>query len=354
MRGFLRKLKTAALACIFLAATAILAEEIEILELDVVSYEDFIRSDKLTLQTLERALHEKGIVGIRGIPGYKEKAARFIQAARDFAALEEDVKNQYAPRLDLGETFLGYEVGKEKFKRVDGRWVVDDLKASYYGFVPDTPSNKWPSEVDIQTSFQEVGDLMAEMGRAVMASIGLIGEKGMISLEGGHCLGRMLYYRKNGDTSKDDPMWCGAHFDHSVFTALLPAYYFKDGQASEEPLEAGLFVKTHIDGCFKKVLANDPDVMLFQVGEFGQLASNDAIRATEHYVHKASDSIERFTMALFFDAPMNTVIHSTSVLTSDKRYGGDAGDPCSYKEWDERSFYRFVVKEHEQKENNSK
>jgi isopenicillin N synthase-like dioxygenase len=67
-----------------------------------------------------------------------------------------------------------------------------------------------------------------------------------------------------------------------------------------EPPEAGLFVK--VQGTFKKVAA-DPEVMMFQVGEFGQLVTNDAIRATEHRVHKAPDSIERYAMALFFNAP---------------------------------------------------
>lgn len=39
-----------------------------------------------------------------------------------------------------------------------------------------------------------------------------------------------------------------------------------------------------INGEEQQVL--DLDVMMFQVGEFGQLASNDGIRATEHRVHR--------------------------------------------------------------------
>ena len=84
--------------------------------------------------------------------------------------------------------------------------------------------------------------------------------------------------------------------------------------------------------------------MLFQVGEFGQLVTNDAIQATEHRVHRAeSGSIERYGMALFFDVVMESVIYSTSVLANDARYGEGPGSPCSYRHWSEESFKRYIV-----------
>jgi isopenicillin N synthase-like dioxygenase len=72
---------------------------------------------------------------------------------------------------------------------------------------------------------------------------------------------------------------------------------------------------------------------------------NDKIRATEHRVQKAAGNVERYTMALFTDAPMETVIHSTSQLTKDNRYGGVAGAPCSYREWNDRTFERYIVRD---------
>jgi isopenicillin N synthase-like dioxygenase len=320
-------------------------EGIEILDLDVIPYEAFVSDDREAMHILERALLEKGIVGIKGIPGYQEKVRHFIETAREFSALPEAVKESYAPNRDLGEMFLGYEKGKERFKRPDGKWVVDDLKVSYYGFVPDSPHNKWPIEVDLRTPFEEIGALMSEMGEAVMKKIGLAGSETGITVDGIPRVGRMLYYRKSIESAEDNPFWCGAHFDHGVFTTLLPAFYFVNGEAVPEPEEAGLFVKTTADGIFKKVVADDPDVMMFQVGEFGQLATNDAIKATEHRVHKAAGCVERYTMALFYDAPMETTIHSSSLLTSDARYGGIAGSPCTYQHWHEESFKRYLVKE---------
>ncbi len=83
---------------------------------------------------------------------------------------------------------------------------------------------------------------------------------------------------------------------------------------------------------------------MFQVGEFGQLATDDAIRATEHRVHKAKGThVERYAMALFFNAPMETTIHSFSELTQDSRYGGMPGDLCTYQRWHEGSFNRYIV-----------
>src|SRR5579863_6775418 len=109
-----------------------LAQSTEILELDVISYEQLIQNDADTLQILDQALREKGIVGVRGVPGYRDKYERFISVARAFSNLPEEVKEQYQPNMALGDTFLGYERGKEKFPSSDGTWVIDDLKTSYY------------------------------------------------------------------------------------------------------------------------------------------------------------------------------------------------------------------------------
>lgn len=329
-----------ALFCPFLG---IAEEGVEILPLDVISYESFAQNDPEAIGVLVKALYEKGIVGIRGIPGYSEKVRRFVEGAREFIALPEGVKEFYAPNREQGEMFLGYEKGKEKFKRPDGRWVIDDLKISYYAYVPENKENKWPVEMDLQFPFQELGKVMAEVAKEVMGKIDLTGPRTGIVIGETPQVGRMLYYQKNQNTCADNPYWCGAHFDHGVFTAITPASYFIEGVCVKEPEEAGLFVK--VDGRFQKIEA-DPEILMFQVGEFGQLAMNDAIRATEHRVHKAkSPHVERYAMALFFDAPMHTVIHSDSELTQDFRYGGKVGDPCTYQRWHEESFKRYIVKE---------
>lgn len=316
------------------------AEEEQPLSLQVIDYDLLVQGDFSTLQTLHNALFLDGIVGVRGVPSYREKVDEFLRQARAFAALPEEVKQQYEPNRERGDLFLGYEKGKEKFQRSDGRWVVDDLKASYYAFVPDDPRNLWPKEVDLQSGFATLAALMRQMGMLVMEKIGLIGPNTGISIHDTSHVGRLIHYQKTSDTNYDNPLWCGEHFDHSMFTALTPAAYFVGGEEVPEPLDAGLFVKVH--GTFQKITA-DPDLLLFQVGEFGQLILNDGIQATEHRVHKAAGSIERYALALFFEAPPETVIHSTSKLALDARYGGVMGAPCSYKHWGEESFKRYTT-----------
>lgn len=318
-------------------------EAVEILELDVIHYEKLIQADPKTLELLDKALHEKGIVGVRGVPGYREKHEQFIKSAREFSALPEAAKERYQPNSALGEIFLGYETGKEKFQRPNGDWVVDDLKTSYYAFIPDTAKNKWPVEVNLQEPFEALGELMAEVAKKIMYKIGLLRDLTGRDIEEDSIVGRMLYYRK-GDCH-ENPYWCGAHFDHGVFTAILPAVYFVNGKHIPEPIEAGLFIRTSESAPFKKVVAEDLDVMLFQVGEFGQLIRDDAIRATEHRVHKASGAVERYTFAVFINASMDVPIYSQSVLTNDTRYGAQAGQACTYRHWHEASFQRYIVKD---------
>lgn len=333
------------LCTFFLGSSFMNAEVAEMIELDVIPYEKLIQDDFDVLQTLDKALHEKGIVGVRGVPGYKAKYEQFINAARRFNALPEDVKESYKPNKALGETFLGYEMGKEKFKRPDGTWVVDDLKTSYYAYIPDSTKNKWPLEVNLQEPFEALGQLMADTGELVMHKIGLLGSVTGFELEEDSQAGRMLYYRKSDNN--ENPYWCGAHFDHGLFTVILPAVYFVEGEQITEPSEAGLFVRTSEEAPFKKVPAEDFDIMMFQVGEFGQLATDDGIRATEHRVHKAIGAIERYTFAVFYNAPMDIPIHSKSVLTNDARYGAKIGEPCTYRHWHEASFQRYIVNESE-------
>lgn len=315
-----------------------------LLTLDTISYESFVQGEPETIELLQKALHEKGIVGIKGIPGYREKVDQFIETAREFSTLPEDVKQLYAPTRQSGQAPLGYEKGSEQFRLPNGNWAIDDLKATYYGLVPDTIQNQWPTEVDFKTPFQELGSIMSEMGTAIMEKIGLLGPQYGISLDGIPRLGRMLHYSKSTESHNDNPYWCGSHFDHGLFTALLPAFYFDKGVPVAEPEEAGLFIKTTAEGKFQKIVADDPDVLLFQVGEFAQVVTNDAIRATEHRVHKASGTVERYTMALFFDPPMDTVVHSYSELAKDVRYGGVPGAPCTARRWCDESYNRYLVK----------
>ena len=306
------------------------------LDVEIITYEDFSANNAAAVNKLKEALLKNGIVGIKEVPGFRELVAEFIQTARDFQALSEATKNQYAPNRDIGE-FLGYEEGMEKFQRPDGSWAIDRNKVSFYTRLDQDIDNKWPAEVPLKSAFQNLGVLITDVAKTVMEKVALTGGDTGISPDDLGAIGRMLYYR-NQKAIDPNPYWCGAHFDHGTLTALLPAFYFQENVPVSEPPEAGLFVRTDAAE-FRKVVVHDSDVLLFQVGEFGQLISNDKLKATEHRVHRAIGPIERYTLAIFFTPQSTTAIRSVSILTQDTRYGDT--DECIYGDWHVRSIDRY-------------
>ncbi|MCH9811468.1 hypothetical protein K0U07_01745 [bacterium] len=193
------------------------------IEVDVVSYDKLFSRDEKTILTIKKALLEKGVVAVRGIPHFMETKEQFIKAAREFEALPEAQKACLVPDRLSGDQ-LGYEAGGvEKFQREDGSWVVDDVKASYYAIVPFDANNKWPKEVDLKGPYLAMGSLIRDTGRLLMQAVSLI-QEGAYTRH----VGRMLHYKKSKDMS--NPQWCGMHFDHGLFTGLIPPVYYKDGK----------------------------------------------------------------------------------------------------------------------------
>lgn len=312
------------------------------MELEIISYDDLINPTNHTIvDKIKTALVQNGIVGIKNIPHFLETTRAYIKAAKQFSVLDKQIKDQYAPDRDKGET-EGYELGAEWFKDQDGNWQIDNKKASFYAFVPDHHRNKWPREMDLKTPYLELGKLIFETGKHVLNYIGLNEQVG-ISHKDLVGYGRMLHYRQENDIANTNPDWCGAHFDHGIFTGLAPAHYFKGEDEIEEPEEAGLFILPTNEQDFVKVNTSDKSILLFQAGEFGQLATHDHIRATKHLVKKAKGNIERITFAQFFSASDNTVIHSRSELTKDTRYSENMnaeGGIC-FGKWHEASLARY-------------
>jgi isopenicillin N synthase-like dioxygenase len=312
------------------------------MKLDVIAFHDLTDPKQHSAhQTLEKALLERGVVGISGVPGFKEKSRAFVDAALRFSQLPDDTKQKYQPNRDAGDT-EGYELGAEWFKDQHDEWQVDDKKASYYACVPNDPRNKWPTEIDLKTPYLELAELIFNTGKVVLNLIGLNESMGL-NLDWLTGYGRMLHYHKESDLTNNNPNWCGGHFDHGIFTGLMPAYYFQNGQACEEPEEAGLNIDSRDGKGFQKVYVPDQSVVLFQAGEFGQLISDDRIRATKHLVKKSFNGIDRFALAVFTSIDKNYVIRSKSELTKDQRYSENQSSDgsISFGRWEEASFARY-------------
>lgn len=309
------------------------------MNLDIISYKDLAHPSDSVKDIIQTALYTTGIVGVKDVPQFVEKSKAYIEAARQFSSLSLNIKKQYAPDRDAGLT-EGYELGAEQFLDQNGQWQTDDKKVSFYAFVPDHKRNQWPNEIDIKTPYLDLGELMFETGKKILDFMGL--NEG-VGLPLDHLVGygRMLHYL--ADDSIQNPNWCGAHLDHGVLTALMPAYYFRNGIEIDEPQDVGLYIMPSNSERFEKIDAADKSIMLFQVGEFLQLASNDRIRATKHLVKKTTGSVERFTFALFFSAQDDTAILSHSELTQDTRYlehKSSDGSIC-YGKWEAASYERY-------------
>ncbi|MFA6304026.1 MAG: 2-oxoglutarate and iron-dependent oxygenase domain-containing protein [Legionella sp.] len=311
------------------------------MELEVINYEDLSSDNNLrVVDKIHTALFMTGIIGVRNVPTFIQKSAAYLEAARRFVALNENVKQKYAPNRDAGIT-EGYEVGAEQFKDQHGNWQTDNKKVSYYAYVPDHESTIWPNELDLKKPYLDLGQLMFTTGNKVLQALNFQENKTLF--ERGYVgFGRMLHYLNASSNEDTNPNWCGAHLDHGVFTALMPAYYFKGDREVIEPEEAGLYVVPSTKNSFEKVHVIDKSIMLFQVGEFLQLATNDKLRATKHLVRKPNSAIERFAFALFFGAQPDVVIQSDSVLTKDERFMLHAtGKQISYALWENASYERY-------------
>lgn len=315
------------------------------MKLDIYSHSDLLKASTNSIsQNIEAALLQKGIVGIRDVPHFEKVSRDYINAAREFSYLQEEIKKQYAPDRDAGMT-EGYEIGAEWFKDQEGNWKIDDKKASYYAFVPDHDRNKWPLESNLKMPYLALGELIFKNAGLLLNVLGLnatvgIDQKKLVGY------GRMLHYHKENDATNANPDWCGAHFDHGLITGLMPAYYFRNGVEVEEPEEAGLYIAAYGSHQFEKINAADKSVLLFQAGEFGQLMTNDRIHATKHIVKKAHGGIERFTFALFTDPDYDIVINSRSALAQDARYVNhkSSDGSISYRKWQDASYERYRAK----------
>ena len=308
--------------------------------LTLINYQDLHSS--AAQASLHNALFTQGIVGITGVSKLPALNQALIAAAQEFALLPAAVKQQYAPNRDHGET-EGYELGAEKFQTADGNWIVDTKKASYYANVPDNHNNRWPPIANFRHAYLALGEALFNFAKLILTIIGV--DEGMqIAHQHLSGFGRLLHYQQDGvQHAQSATDWCGAHFDHGLFTVLSPAYYFERGLAIKEPNDAGLFVRPRARQEFVKIPADDKSMLLCQVGEFLQLASDDKFSATEHLVKKALGEIERYTYALFISGNENTCIQPNSELCKDARYQAArrADGRINFADWSEASFARY-------------
>jgi isopenicillin N synthase-like dioxygenase len=274
----------------------------------------FLSSQK---NQIVQAFHDKGIIALRGVPGFVKAFEDFIESARKFINLPEENQARYTPH-DAYER--GWSYGIETFNN-----VTDSFKGSYYAKYPETPAdapNLWPCQdlPDFKQNYLKLVEIIFRTGQEIQPLLGIL-VKNVISTA------RMLYYGPIQDSSAVE--WCGEHRDHGLLTGLCPGAYFLSGHKVSKPQETGLFVRG-------EEISAPNDALLFQIGEVAELITNGAITATEHEVRKALGGYERYNFALFIYPTSEYKMESTLTKYNDRFIPG-----MLYGEWNQRSLAKY-------------
>lgn len=267
-------------------------------------------------------LHNQGFIAVNNVPGFAEAYQRFISASRDFISLP---LNQQAEECTPSDSYArGWSRGVEVFNN-----KKDSYKGSYYAYFPESASyrNIWPRSIpSFQTCYTEVTETISRVGKEVLSLL--------LTNQKTSCVARMLHYSAISEGEDDgNPNWCGLHKDHGLFTGLGPEVYFLHDAPATKPDNSGLYI-------LDQAISSPSDVILFQVGEALELATNGKTAATEHFVRKAYGGYERFTLAVFFQPDENFVLscdREEIVAKYADRYSPD----LTYRVWNERSLLRY-------------
>lgn len=284
-----------------------------------------------------------GILTVKNVPGFMDAREALLPLARDFAALEEDVKQRY---VHEASTFsFGWSHGKEKLQ---GK--PDVSKGSFYAnpqfdrpvddeaVIAEYPAfvhpNIWPSEhlPALEPAFKRLGQLMVSVGKLVARQCDAFLRKECATYPEGRlagvldsslcCKGRLLHYfpmsnSSDGSTPENAPAssssaaagneedfssWCGWHNDHGSITGLTSALFMDaagNAVANTDP-KAGLYIRSRAGALVK--VSIPADHIAFQIGETAQIHSGGHLQATPHAVRGSSvPGISRETFAVFME-----------------------------------------------------
>jgi isopenicillin N synthase-like dioxygenase len=266
---------------------------------------------------ITQAFHDKGIIAIRGVPGFDKAYEDFLNASRQFISLTEEQQAKYTPEDAYSR---GWSYGIETFNG-----VRDAFKGSYYAAYPEKVAhapNIWPTQdvPEFQHAYLNLVKIIFNMGKEVLPLIN-------IAIKNNFSVTRMLYYGPVDNPKAVE--WCGEHRDHGLITGLCPGTYFLNGKKVLQPPKTGLFVRG-------EEVSVSNDVLLFQIGEVAELITNGAVTATEHEVRKAIGGYERYNLAVFLVPSFTYKIKSTLTKYNDRFSPG-----MSFADWNDRSYAKY-------------
>ncbi len=265
-----------------------------------------------------------GYIAVSGVPGFAREYQRLLTLTQQFTALPPEVQAECTP-IDYFTN--GWSRGVEVF--CDKR---DTYKGSYYVWLPDTPGKSvWPASIpEFRSAYLTVANIVWGVGQEILPLVGFDGKT--------QALARMLHYKSvPGGEDDGNPNWCGIHRDHGIITGLCPEVFYKDGKVISRPKGSGLYIEG-------EPVAPPSDIVLFQMGEVLELMSNGAVRSTDHWVVKARDGSERYSMAVFLDPLDHFEITCTNPDVIAK-YADRFRPGITYEEWGAASYAKYNPKE---------
>jgi isopenicillin N synthase-like dioxygenase len=263
-----------------------------------------------------QSFHDKGIIGVRGVPGFEETHEKFLESSRKFISLSPEEQAKYTPPDAYGR---GWSYGIETFNN-----VTDAFKGSYYAAYPEdhaaTP-NLWPCQdvPEFKQNFLNLVKIIFHTGQEIMPLIN-------VSMEA-VAFARMLYYGPIHNPKAVE--WCGEHRDHGLLTGLCSGTYYLNGQKTSQPSGTGLFIRG-------EEISVPDNVLLFQIGEIADLITDGAVTATDHQVRKAVGGYERYNLAVFLSPLPTYAVQSNLTKYNDRFLPG-----ILYSEWAQRSFAKY-------------
>jgi len=261
-----------------------------------VSLKDAERDLNAFSEKLGRSFEEYGfaIIADHGIP--QELIDRAEEKARDFFALPEPVKKQYAIAGQggaRGYTPFGIETAKgAKAHDLKEFWHVGRDLPDGHPFRAHMPDNVWPAEVaSFRDTFRELYATFDRTGlkilRAIARYLGIGEDYFADTVRDGNSVLRLLHYPPQTEPTGEH-IRAGAHEDINTITLLLGAE------------EAGLELKTR-DGRWIPV-SPQPGELVINIGDMLQRLTNGRLRSTSHRVvnpapERASNA--RYSMPFF-------------------------------------------------------
>ena len=287
----------------------------------VVSYDDLASSIDLSTQ-LERAFgsSSRGLIAIRGVPGFVEAKRRFLPLAHGLAHLDPehleknltDERSFYNAGWSRGKEKLGdepdFSKGSYYFNPITDRPGSDKERETYPA---SFPCNIWPDEAanrqldGFRESARELGRIMHDSVVLLARHIDSMAKSKVSGYSDGSLFeamkttqkakGRLLYYYPLGGDSQDaasaapkEDSWIGWHNDSGFLTALSGDMYVNDETGepldrSEVDPEAGLYVAEHGTGAPVRVDIPE-DCLAIQTGECLQILTGGIVAATPHCV----------------------------------------------------------------------